>query len=308
MKFFIILLALTTSAFAGIIDDVRSSIARGEIRTAESQLRSYEAQRGSTPESLEAHSWIARGLLSTRQFARADEYATKTQELVVAQLRKTFSTLDAEPHLPVALGAAIEVQALSKVATGERASAVDFLQKQLKTYFDTSIRSRIQKNLNLLSLEGKPAPALQITEHLGSAPKPFSAYKGQHPVLLFFWAHWCSDCKAEIPIIRRLSDEFASKGLAIVGPTQRYGYGAGGANLSPGAELKYIEEVRQKFYSPLEGMAIPISQENFKRYGASTTPTLVLVDAKGTVRLYHPGAMSYEDLRDKIVPLFSTNH
>jgi thiol-disulfide isomerase/thioredoxin len=122
-------------------------------------------------------------------------------------------------------------------------------------------------------------------------------------VLLFFWAHWCSDCKSEIPIIRKLRDEFAIKGLVILGPTQRYGYGAGGANLSPAAELKYIEDVRQRFYSPLDGIAIPVSQENFKRYGASTTPTLVLVDAKGIVRLYHPGAMKYDDLREKLATI-----
>jgi len=74
----------------------------------------------------------------------------------------------------------------------------------------------------------------------------------------------------------------------LIGPTQRYGYGAGGTTLSPVAELKYIEQVRQQFYSPLNGMAVPVSEENFKRYGASTTPTLVLLDAKGVVRMYHP--------------------
>jgi len=55
-------------------------------------------------------------------------------------------------------------------------------------------------------------------------------------------------------------------------------------------------------------MAVPVSEENFKRYGASTTPTLVLLDAKGVVRMYHPGAMSYEDLRDKIRPLLASSH
>jgi thiol-disulfide isomerase/thioredoxin len=292
-------LLLSTTAFAGIIDDVRSSINRGNFVAAESQLKSYEAQHGATPESIEAHSWLARGALSSGQFDKAGDYGVKTQQLVIDQLKKTFSALDAEQHLPAALGAAIEVQAQAKAAQGERGPAVDFLQQQLKLYFNTSIRARIQKNLNLLSLEGKPAPALRISEHLGSAPKPLSAYRG-HPVLLFFWAHWCSDCKSDIPIIRKLMDDYSSNGLSLIGPTQRYGYGAGGVTLSPAAELKYIEEVRQKYYAPLNGMTIPISEENFKRYGASTTPTLVLVDAKGIVRMYHSGAMSYDDLRGKL--------
>ena len=40
-----------------------------------------------------------------------------------------------------------------------------------------------------------------------------------------------------------------------------------------------------------------VSEANFTRYGASTTPTLVLIDRAGIVRLYHPGAMTYADLR-----------
>jgi thiol-disulfide isomerase/thioredoxin len=306
MKLLLTLLLLSTAAFAGIIDDVRSSISRGNFAAAESAIKAYEAQNGTTPESIEAFSWLGRGALQAHQYDKADAYATKTEQRVQAQLKKTFSNLDAEPHLPIALGAAIEVQAQSTAALGERGAAVDYLQKQLKLYFNTSIRARIQKNLNLLSLEGKPAPPLRISEHLGATPKPLSAYRG-HPVLLFFWAHWCSDCKSDIPVVRRLMDDYAGKGLVLIGPTQRYGYGAGGADLSPAAELKYIEDVRQRFYSPLNGMPIPLSQENFKRYGASTTPTLVLVDAKGVVRMYHPGAMSYDDLRDKLQPLFASH-
>jgi thiol-disulfide isomerase/thioredoxin len=296
-------LLLTSTAFADIITDVSTSINRGNFAAAESELKSYETQHGATPESIEAHSWLARGAMNARQFDKAEDYAVKTQQLVLDQLKRTFSSLDAEQHLPIALGAAIEVQAQAKAAQGEVASAVEFLQQQMKLYFNTSIRARIQKNLNLLSLEGKPAPPLKISEHIGTAPKPLSAYKG-HPVLLFFWAHWCADCKSDIPIIRRLMDDYSSKGLVLIGPTQRYGYGAGGATLSPAAELEYIEEVRQKFYAPLNEMAVPVSEENFKRYGASTTPTLVLVDAKGIVRMYHSGAMSYEDLHAKLAPLF----
>ena len=97
---------------------------------------------------------------------------------------------DADRHLPIALGAAIETEAAAMVATGQRASAVVFLQQQRDMYRSTSIRARLQKNLHLLSLEGQPAPALTASEHL-SAPMPNIAGR---PGLLFFWAHWCPDC------------------------------------------------------------------------------------------------------------------
>ena len=41
---------------------------------------------------------------------------------------------------------------------------------------------------------------------------------------------------------------------------------------------------------------MPVSEETFKNYGVSTTPTLVLIARGGLVRLYHPGQMSYEEL------------
>jgi thioredoxin-related protein len=45
---------------------------------------------------------------------------------------------------------------------------------------------------------------------------------------------------------------------------------------------------------------VPVAKLNFDRYGASTTPTIVLIDRKGKVALYHPGVLSYDELRAAI--------
>jgi thiol-disulfide isomerase/thioredoxin len=119
-------------------------------------------------------------------------------------------------------------------------------------------------------------------------------------VLLFFWAHWCGDCKAEAPIITQLRSEFAPKGLAVIGPTRLYGYTAQIEHASPSDELMYIDAVRHRFYSGLLDVPVPISTYNFDVYGASTTPTLVLLDRAGKVAWYHPGAVPYNELRAEI--------
>jgi len=293
----LILIAFATPAWAGIVEDVRTALAQDNFSSADSYLNSYRARNGITPEYVEAYSWMARTALNAREYDQAAAYSKQTSVLVQDQLKQR--PLDAEPRLPTALGAAIEVQAQTLAARGQRAQAVAVLQAALHTYGATSIRARLQKNLNLLSFEGKPAPALREEQFLGSKPPVLGQLKGS-PVLLFFWAHWCVDCKAEAPIITQLRTEFAPKGLAVVGPTRLYGYTAQVENASPGDELAYIDIVRHRFYAGLLDMPVPISKYNFDVYGASTTPTLVLLDRAGKVAMYHPGALSYEQLKAEI--------
>jgi thiol-disulfide isomerase/thioredoxin len=118
--------------------------------------------------------------------------------------------------------------------------------------------------------------------------------------LLFFWAHWCGDCKAEVATLARIRKTFEPQGLVIVAPTRLYGYVAKGADATPEAEKNYIEQVRRQYYSELADLAAPLSAANFVAYGSSTTPTLVLIDPAGIVRFYHPGALSESELSARI--------
>ena len=297
LRCFAVLLLLTSFAFADVVEDVRTALAQKNFAAADSALQAYRAQHGVDPEYLEALSWTAREALAANHLDQADAAAKQTETLALELLKKR--SLDAEPHLPIALGAALEVQAQVLAAHGQNAQAAALLRRALVSYGNTSISPRLHKNLNLLSLTTQPAPALSTTEYLGSRPVPLSQLKGS-PVLLFFWAHWCGDCKYEGPVITRLSSEFASKGLTVLAPTQLYGYAAKGEDAKPKDEITYIGQVWQHFYPGLQSVPVPISKANFTNYGASTTPTLVLVDRKGRVTLYHPGLMQYDDLRAAI--------
>jgi thiol-disulfide isomerase/thioredoxin len=285
---------LAVTAMAGVVTDVETAMSHGNFPLAEAILQSYRSKSGVTPEFLEALSWVARGDLMTRQFDQADAHAKETEQL--AQQALALRPLDADPHLPTALGAAIEVQAQVLTANGDRTAALALLRKNLAAYRGTSIRTRIQKNINLLTLEGRPAPALEEREYLGAKPTPLTALRGK-PVLLFFWAHWCPDCKQEEHILAALAREYSAKGLVLIAPTQHYGYVAQGEEAGPAEELKYIEQIRHQYYADLLSVPAPLSEANFRNYGASTTPTLVLIDRSGIVRLYHPGAMTLDELR-----------
>jgi thiol-disulfide isomerase/thioredoxin len=292
-KFLAGVLFAAAVAHAALIPEVRQAIAADDFAAAERRIAAYRQQNGVTAEMIEALSWLGRGAQARQRWDRAHAYAAETRKLALDMLKRR--PLDADRHLPIALGASIEVQAHVLAGRGARSEAVAFLLEELDRWRAASIRTRIQKNVHLLSLEGKEPPPVTAKEWLGPRPEPLKSYRGQ-AVLLFFWAHWCGDCKQQAPVLARLLDAYGPKGLVIIGPTQRYGYVARGQEAAPDEELRYIEQVRRGFYRSLPAMSVPVSEETFKVYGSSTTPTLVLIDRAGLVRLYHPGKMSFEDL------------
>jgi hypothetical protein len=103
------------------------------------------------------------------------------------------------------------------------------------------------------------------------------------------------------PVIGRLRSELAPRGLVVMAPTQLYGAIGGGEEATPGVELPYIDEVRRRRYDALGDTPVPVSANNFKAYGASSTPTIVLIDRAGKVVLYHPGAMGHDELHRAVL-------
>jgi thiol-disulfide isomerase/thioredoxin/DsbC/DsbD-like thiol-disulfide interchange protein len=285
---------------AGIVTAVRAANTAKDFSLGEKLVSDYRAAHGVTPEYLLAHSWLGRGALAAGERDRAEAYARATLELALVELKRR--PLDEEGQLPTALGAAIEVLAQVQAARGARTEAVAFLNEQLRAYGDTSIGNRIRKNLNLVSLEGTAAPALDLTESLGTVAPTLASLRGR-VVLLFFWAHWCPDCKAEGPMLEKFLAKYAAQGLTVVAPTRRYGYGAAGAIVGPEEEARYIAQVRQQYYPWLAAVPVPLGTANHERYGVSTTPTLVIVDRTGVVRAYHPGRMTEAELEAAVRPL-----
>ena len=285
-----------------LVAEVRAAIAAHDLTRAEAIVAKRRADQGNTPEVLEAASWLGRGALAEGKLDQADKYAIDVQKQIIAAV--AGRPVDVDPKFATALGATIEVQAQAGAARGARSEAVTYLQRELEKYRSTSMLKRIQKNINLLTMEGQPAPSLDRSETIGPAVPPAQDLKGK-VVLLFFWAHWCPDCKNEAPILAKLLAKYQPQGLSIIAPTQRYGYVAGGKPATPEDELKYIVEMRDTLYGFLKDMPVPMSVVNHERYGVSTTPTIVLVDRQGAVRLYHPGQMTEAELDAQIRPLLS---
>ena len=253
-----------------------------------------------TAEWLAAVSWLARGASFAERWDLAERYASEAYEGSLELMKER--PLDAERFLPTALGAGIEVLGHTYDAQGDRARAVTFLSAARQEFAGTSIETRIQKNFLLLSLEGKPFPALEVDDYFGLQPPTPDDLKGK-VVLFFFWAHWCPDCKRQEPVLRALYEEYHDRGLVIVGPTQFYGFVSRGQTATPEEELAYLNGDYTAQYPIPSWMGVPISTDNFLNFGVSTTPTLVLVDRDGIVQRYNPGDLSQEELVALIEPL-----
>jgi thiol-disulfide isomerase/thioredoxin len=280
-----------------IVQLVRDAIAEPDFKKAEKLVLDDMAANGTTPIAIEAYSWLGRGAVAAKMYGEASDYASRTYTIVEEQLKTR--KLDDEPRLPIALGAAIEVQALATAGQGGRSEAIAYLQRELETYKATSIVERLNKNINLLGLEGTAAFPIESSEWIGASRASLADLKGK-PVVLYMWAHWCGDCKVAGPLLEGLVNKYKGSGLTIVAPTRLYGYVAQRKTATPQEEMAYIAETRDKFYPWLKDYAVPVSDDVFAKYGVSTTPTLVFIDRAGNVSKYNPGRLPLEQLE----PLF----
>lgn len=92
--------------------------------------------------------------------------------------------------------------------------------------------------------------------------------------LLLFWSPGCSHCTEEMPQIQALYERYHSKGFDI------YAYCM---DMSPQHWLTYLREHKLPWTNVLAGSSDPGKPTAGNDYAVSSTPTLVLIDQKGTI-------------------------
>ena len=284
-------------AVPDVIAGVRAAMASGGIVEAERTFAAFRARYGSTPDAADALIWLARGALAARHYAKANEYASGSREMALAILGASPGRHD---RVHESIGHATEVLALVLVEQGARSEAVYVLRRALDTYHNTPAAQPIRNALHLLGLRGQPAPALEAGLTLGSRLRADRGIAG--PTLVFFWAHWCQECKAESPMLARLLTKYHARGLEIVAPTRRYGFVDDAAHqAAPDKELRHILRVRDTFYRFLKHASVPITDANYRAFGVSVVPLHVLTDRQGLIRIYHPGRIAEAELEAAVV-------
>jgi len=279
--------AAPTSPVGGI----RNKISAADLPSAESILEVYRVKFGEDSNWLTGLSWLARGALLTGDTAKAKGYADDVQ----AQIDKRLAAgADLEKdHLETPAGAAIEVEA--QILAGRRSpkAAADYVRAQLPHMKGPpSFQSRLNKRINLLELEGTPAPELVVDDFLGPKPPALASLKGK-PVLLFGWAEWCGDCRAQAASLAAARSRFAGQGLRVIALTRYY---EDPESLSARVrERARVDSVWRADYADLKDVPVVFSTASMIRYGVSSTPTFVFVDRAGIVRRYTPTRLTGEE-------------
>jgi cytochrome c biogenesis protein CcmG/thiol:disulfide interchange protein DsbE len=107
------------------------------------------------------------------------------------------------------------------------------------------------------------------------------------PAYLNFFATWCGPCRVETPSIVALSKKYAARGLRVVG-------------VDVGEDARKAQGFARDFNVPYVLAVDPDSTTRATYGGGLYFPLHVFVDAKGIVRLYHPGEMSASEIEAAI--------
>jgi len=129
--------------------------------------------------------------------------------------------------------------------------------------------------LHAKSFLDQPAPALQVEQWL--SPEPDTAGKF---VLVDFWATWCGPCRASIPHLNALADQFKDR-LVVIGLSNET-EAAVRKMTNPSIKYSVAIDTQRRTSSDVEVRGIPHT---------------LLIDPKGIVRFEgHPSSLNERTL------------
>ena len=276
------------------ISGIRNKISAGDLLSAESLLEVHREKNGEDGAWLQGLSWLARGALLLGDMEKAERYAKQVREACAQRLARG-DTLERDHDMEIALGAAIETDAQRLERTTGKKAAAQLVRDEIARYTGPpTLLMRLHKRLNMLTLEGSPAPEWVAEDFVGERPPTLASLKGK-PVVLFLWYEGCGDCKAQSASLGRALEKGRGSDVRCVAITRYYDEPPARA-----AEKARIDSVWTAVYAGVGAIPRVISTASMITYGVSSTPTFVFIDRKGIVRRYTPTRLTEAELERSI--------
>ncbi len=137
---------------------------------------------------------------------------------------------------------------------------------------------------------GKLAPNLQLSDLKGQSVS-LRDFRGR-PVLINFWASWCGPCRAEMPYIQQIFEEWSDRGLVIL-------------SIDIGESPSTVEGFMQS-YNLSFPVLLDVNKSVALKYNVRFIPTSFLIDEGGIIKAVKIGAFpstaEIERELSKIIP------
>ena len=130
-------------------------------------------------------------------------------------------------------------------------------------------------------------------------------YKGQI-VFLNFWATWCPPCRAEMPDMEAIHQEYGDKGVVILGVSSTELELRGGNDKEKARQQvqEYIDNEGFTFSIPLDSDNKAVREYN-AIYPMIGIPTTYMIDREGIIRYVRSGAFQGEEQLKAFIALLN---
>jgi Thiol-disulfide isomerase and thioredoxins len=104
--------------------------------------------------------------------------------------------------------------------------------------------------------------------------RPYDLQKtiGTKPVVLVFWASWCSACKTEVPKVNQLAEQYRARGIEFLAVNVGY-------NDSVERARAFVRRTNMTYPTYFDG-----SSAITQKYRVQGVPTIIIADKLGIIR------------------------
>jgi thiol-disulfide isomerase/thioredoxin len=124
-----------------------------------------------------------------------------------------------------------------------------------------------------------------VLDDLTGKPVRLSDLRGS-VVVINFWASWCDPCREEMPVLQAFYDQYADRGLVVLGVNATY-------TDSKTDAISFVEELGLTFPTLFD----ETGDVGDKLYKVVGLPTSYWIDQEGIIRSYQLGALTEGEMK-----------